>query len=93
MGVEPVADFGEVLAEVCDFGVICTPRGGRPPDLAEDLRDRQHAIVLIGPEGGFTDDELHRADHAGYTAWCMSPNVLRIETAAASAVTLLRYMA
>lgn len=92
MGVEPVTDFGQVLAEVCDFGVVCMPGGGRPPDLAEDLRGRQQAIILIGPEAGFTEDELHRAEHAGYTAWCMSPNILRIETAAAAAVTLLRYL-
>lgn len=93
MQVEDVQDFGDILAEVCDFGVICTPKGQRPADLAADLRDRQHAIVLIGPEGGFSDDELHRAVHAGYVKWCMSPNVLRIETAACAAVSLLRYLA
>lgn len=93
MQVDPVTDFGNVLAEVCDFGVICTARGDRPADLASDLRDRQHAIVMIGPEGGFTDDELHRAKHAGYLPWCISPNVLRIETAATAAVSLVRYLA
>ncbi len=93
MQIDAVHDFGDILAEVCDFGVICTPRGDRPSDLADDLRDRQHAIIMIGPEGGFTDDELHRAAHAGYVKWCMSPNILRIETAACAAVSLLRYLA
>ncbi len=92
MQIDPVADFGNVLAQVCDFGVICTPRGDRPADMAQELRDCQHAMVMIGPEGGFSDDELHRAKHAGYQPWCISPNVLRIETAATAAVSLLRYL-
>ncbi|MEM8783949.1 MAG: RsmE family RNA methyltransferase [Planctomycetota bacterium] len=93
MEITQPVPFHEVLAEVCDFGVVCCPRKDRPGDLPEQLRDCQDAIVLIGPEGGFTDEETHRACHAGYVPWSISPNVLRIETAAVTAVSLMRYLA
>lgn len=93
MEIAPVTPFHDVLAEVCDFGVVCAPQAGRPDDVSDQLHGCQEAIVLIGPEGGFTEEELHRAVHAGYVAWSISPNVLRIETAAVTAVSLLRYLA
>jgi len=47
------------------------------------------AAILIGPEGGFTDDERAaiRA-HASARAITLGPRTLRAETAAAAAITL-----
>lgn len=38
--------------------------------------------VLVGPEGGFTDDEVQMAINAGFQKVGLSHNVLRMETAA-----------
>lgn len=46
--------------------------------------------VLIGPEGGLTDEEEHAAVAAGFTALRLGPRVLRTETAAIAALTLLQ---
>ena len=46
--------------------------------------------VLIGPEGGLTDEEEHAAVTAGYTALRLGPRVLRTETAAIAALALLQ---
>jgi len=37
--------------------------------------------IVIGPEGGFTGDEIAAAGRAGLTALCLGPRVLRTETA------------
>ena len=37
--------------------------------------------ALVGPEGGFTEDELKRGEDHGWTLVCLGPRVLRIETA------------
>jgi 16S rRNA (uracil1498-N3)-methyltransferase len=46
--------------------------------------------VLIGPEGGLTDEEEHAAVTAGFTALRLGPRVLRTETAAIAALALLQ---
>ena len=49
--------------------------------------------ILIGPEGGFTEDELAEAGQAGYAPVSLAPRRLRAETAAlvaASTVMITR---
>ena len=46
--------------------------------------------VLIGPEGGLTDEEEQAAVAAGFTALRLGPRVLRTETAALAALALLQ---
>ncbi|MEM7682509.1 MAG: 16S rRNA (uracil(1498)-N(3))-methyltransferase [Planctomycetota bacterium] len=47
-------------------------------------------LVLIGPEGGWTEAERYAARSAGFTPLALGPNVLRIETAAVCAAALWR---
>jgi len=48
------------------------------------------AIVLIGPEGGLADVEQEAAIRSGYRPVRLGPRVLRTETAAVCALTLLQ---
>ena len=61
------------------------------PRRIEDVpRPAEGATVLIGPEGGLSDEEQALAEAAGYTAVNLGPRVLRTETAAIAALTLLQ---
>ena len=53
--------------------------------LAQGLR---RVVLLVGPEGGFTEAEVARALHRGFLAVSLGPRILRSETAAIVAVTL-----
>ena len=46
--------------------------------------------LLIGPEGGLDDDEVSAAQKAGFTLVCLGPRVLRTETAAVVALSVLQ---
>jgi len=59
-------------------------------DLHTRLSAAGRVLVLIGPEGGWHDDELSAATSAGFTPLRLGPHVLRIETAAITAAALLR---
>ncbi|HKY70446.1 MAG TPA: 16S rRNA (uracil(1498)-N(3))-methyltransferase [Nitrospira sp.] len=46
--------------------------------------------LLIGPEGGWDDEELGQVLQHGYTAVTLGPRILRAETAAIAAVSILQ---
>jgi 16S rRNA (uracil1498-N3)-methyltransferase len=47
--------------------------------------------VLVGPEGGFTSDELKQAQAAGFVAVGLGRRILRAETAAVASAAILAY--
>jgi 16S rRNA (uracil1498-N3)-methyltransferase len=49
--------------------------------------------LVIGPEGGFTPDEVEAAREAGYRLAGLGPLTLRSETAAVAALGLVRLAA
>ena len=53
--------------------------------------DRQHPIViLVGPEGGWAPDEQRLAQEQGFLPLTLGPRILRAETAAIAAVSILQ---
>lgn len=46
--------------------------------------------LLIGPEGGLTDDEIITAEHALFQPLYLGPRILRTETAAIAAISILQ---
>jgi 16S rRNA (uracil1498-N3)-methyltransferase len=54
-------------------------------------QDRQHAIVLlVGPEGGWAQAELLLAEDHGFLPLTLGPRILRAETAALAALSVLQ---
>jgi 16S rRNA (uracil1498-N3)-methyltransferase len=53
----------------------------------------QPVLALIGPEGGFAPDEISSALQAGFQPRSLGKRILRAETAALSAATILLYQA
>lgn len=51
----------------------------------------EQAIVLTGPEGGFTDSEIAAARSHGYLPFNLGAQILRAETAPLVALTILRH--
>jgi 16S rRNA (uracil1498-N3)-methyltransferase len=68
--------------------LLLSPEGSAT--LAGLKRPVAAATVLIGPEGGLSDEEERAAVAAGFTAVRLGPRVLRTETAAIAALALLQ---
>lgn len=47
--------------------------------------------VIVGPEGGFTEEEVHEAEAAGAVSVGLGRRILRTETAAMAALTCIMY--
>ena len=71
--------LAEVPAGAC---VVIAHPGGRLLDAAAMPPATTEVIALVGPEGGFTDEELTLAERAGAIRVSLGPHILRVETAA-----------
>ena len=71
--------LAEVPAGAC---VVIAHPGGRLLDAATMPPTATAMIALVGPEGGFTHEELGTADRAGVIRISLGPRILRVETAA-----------
>ena len=64
--------------------------------IREALRDPRYDgtksfHLVIGPEGGFANDEIDRARRAGFLPVSLGNRVLRVETAALAVLAILQY--
>ncbi len=81
---EWLAEEGEALRLFFD------PRATQ--SLIELEKPNQPIILLSGPEGGFSEDECHKAVQAGYLAVTLGPRILRAETACIAAITAVQLL-
>ncbi len=54
---------------------------GEQPFSPAALQEEKELVLLTGPEGGFSDEELQRAADAGFVPFALGNRVLRAETA------------
>lgn len=88
--VAPVQDANRWLATpATGTRILLSPRADA--SLAQWVRATppQDVTLLVGPEGGFTDQEEETARAAGALALSMGPRVLRTETAGLAALAIL----
>ena len=63
----------------------------RPFDEIRHGREGNCAALAIGPEGGWTEEEITTARAAGFLEVSLGENILRTETATLAALALLRF--
>jgi 16S rRNA (uracil1498-N3)-methyltransferase len=80
----------EHIATVRKEGLRLVLSPSAPASLAGLASLPNKVELLIGPEGGLDDDELTAANAAGYTPVRLGPRVLRTETAAVVALSVLQ---
>lgn len=94
--------------EVCDFQQMITQQGPCPADELRILfweeegqqslsglfaeKEYQTVRLILGPEGGFSEEEVRFAAEAGWTSVSLGRRILRAETATVTAVSLVQYL-
>lgn len=89
--------FDEVLdfSRTCDLKIVfweneTTALSRGMGSKAEDSLDK--ILVMVGPEGGFTLQEIEMARQNGFVVAGLGPRILRAETATIAAATLIQYI-
>ena len=92
MDIAPATSLSDLLAAQlsnCQFHLAHPYETGSDTTAAADEQLTDH-VLLIGPEGGFTDDEVSLARQSGATPICLAGTILRIETAAIAFSAILK---
>ena len=102
--VKEPAQFRDAIRACKDKGLVLLAWEGLKGSVAADtlrpaLREAEQkrgkepieVHLFIGPEGGFSEEEIEIAEAEGALVFGMGPRILRAETAAAAAVTLVQY--
>ena len=82
-----LADF---VTSVRGLRLVADPAASQPAKLEVGL---DGITVLVGPEGGFADEELAAIRKAGFVGLPLGPRTLRAETAAVAALALAQSLA
>lgn len=94
-GMTPFADFIHQISDkfqdtpYTGQKFICHCYDDHLPLLRNQLHSGQDALVMIGPEGDFSIDEVRQAEAAGFKSVSLGKSRLRTETAALVAVHLM----
>ncbi len=90
--IAPVSDFAQALPGPEEVKLIFWEEE-RQGGLMTCLTDPRPAgvRVLIGPEGGFSPEEVALARESGYRPMSLGPRRLRVQTAALTAMALIQY--
>lgn len=85
----PPAPCRDWLSVQADVKLVLHPATANSPLLPRDLSPTSVAL-LVGPEGGFTDDEVSAALGLGFTPLRLGPRILRTETAPLAGISIVQ---
>ena len=92
--VDEVGKLSEILGRYGEGALVVLPwEGEESQGLGEVLREGQEQciVAVIGPEGGFSKEEVVRVKAQGAQVVTLGPRILRTETAALATVAMVLY--
>jgi len=98
-----VTEIGETITfndvinvdDECDLKIVFWENESKPvSDVVQQVNDGKCKKILsvLGPERGFTEREIEDARACGFATASLGPRILRSETAAIAACTILQYL-
>lgn len=89
-----LTDFNGVISKLGDYDCVIMPYEnatcGRMGDV-DGLKSAKNIAVIIGSEGGFSQEEVQRAKDEGAQIVSLGKRILRCETAGLVAISLIAY--
>jgi 16S rRNA (uracil1498-N3)-methyltransferase len=94
--LSPVGRLDDVLREAPHFDtrILFWERARQALPLMADSGPggSLRILVIVGPEGGFSDEEATAAEQTGFRLATLGPRILRAETATVAACTLVQHL-
>ena len=93
--IHSVESFSQILEKEADLKCIAYENADmKAESLGKVLTQHPHiqsVLMMIGPEGGFSEEEVLEAKAHGFICVSLGRRIFRAETAAISAISMLNY--
>lgn len=90
--ISDMVPFKEIISLEASQKFICYVDNNNPDHLKLLAKPNQNYLVLIGPEGDFSKEEIQSATENGFKKVSLGRNRLRTETAALTACQVLNFV-
>lgn len=89
----PLLPLEQALAAVNEpLRLVLWEQGSRPLREVLPAQPPAGVALLVGPEGGFAEEEVAQVETAGFVPVHLGPRILRTETAGLAAAAILQYL-
>jgi len=92
--IEPLQDYSEML-QIASPGslrlILWEREGVRLKEVLERSKEKTRIFFIIGPEGGFSQEEVEEAKREGFIPVTLGRRILRAETASLCFLSILQY--
>jgi 16S rRNA (uracil1498-N3)-methyltransferase len=92
--IESLQKYSEML-QIASSGSLCLilweREGVRLREILERSKEKTEILSVIGPEGGFSQEEVEEAIRVGFIPITLGNRVLRAETASLCLLSILQY--
>jgi len=91
--ISNVYSFSEVLdrSSEYDLAILLSPEGSPLRDYLR-AKEANKVILLVGPEGGWSEREIVAAKKAGWVSVSLGRQILKVDTACIAASSILHYV-
>lgn len=97
--IEPVLTLKELIKQTGPFDLVLAAyeeegksgNHGSLPELLKGVQKGSRILFVIGPEGGFSSEEILLLKDAGISPVSLGPRILRTETAGLYSLSVLSY--
>jgi 16S rRNA (uracil1498-N3)-methyltransferase len=80
--LNPLVSFNDFIKlNVVSHKFIAHCNNGEKPHLKNEIKKEENVLILIGPEGDFSPEEVEQARRNGFREISLGPSRLRTETA------------
>ncbi len=90
--LSPLENFNRFISQGADQKFIAHVDHENPDQLKNKASKEKRYLVMIGPEGDFSKEELILAERNGFQKISLGPNRLRTETAGLAACHILNLL-
>lgn len=91
--VLPIVDVDKLCKVECEMKLLCTVNETSTTlkSVFQNLKKDDRIIIVVGPEGGFTDEEEKKLMESGFISVSLGNLVLRTETVGLYMMSIINY--